>query len=45
MHAFDVRVCVCACLQPGAAVQFVAYDAVKVCIMAIDPTTGVTSPL
>jgi hypothetical protein len=30
---------------PGAAVQFLAYDAIKVGISWVDPTSGATSPL
>jgi hypothetical protein len=30
---------------PGAAVQFLAYDAIKVAVAWLDPTSGATSPL
>jgi hypothetical protein len=30
---------------PGAAVQFLAYDAIKVAVAWVDPTAGATSPL
>ncbi len=41
------RGCAVSCLRtaPGAAVQFVAYDAIKTGIALVDPTTGVSSPL
>lgn len=41
------RGCSVACLRaaPGAALQFVAYDAIKVVLAVVDPRTGISSPL
>jgi len=35
----------CVKIVPGAAVQFVAYDALRVGVTYLDPTSGAQSPL
>jgi hypothetical protein len=35
----------CVKIVPGAAVQFVAYDALRLGVTWLDPTSGATSPL